>query len=133
MQELRNHIIELQRENTELKAQLRQPEAHQEAMEDKSSESEPQVPAPPKKKRVKKTDSGLTKTEGRADKIEVDMQQLKEVVQQAAIATQRNAERIDQVSVQLSQLVIPMGTRIDQLAEQQNQILLRLNHGQTQH
>lgn len=134
MQELRNHVIELQRENTELKAQLiRKPAARQDAMDDKSSESEQEVSAPPKKKRVKKTASGLEIAEGRAEKLEVDMQQLKEVVQQAAIATQRNAERIDQLSAQLSQLVIPMGTRLDQLAEQQNQLLLRLNHGQTQH
>ncbi|KAH7981407.1 hypothetical protein HPB49_023874 [Dermacentor silvarum] len=133
MQELRNHVIELQRENNELKAQLRQPEAHQEAMDDKSSEAETEAAAPPKKKRVKKIDSGLEKAEGRVDKLEVDMQQLKEVVQQVAIATQRNAERIDQLSAQLSQLVTPMGTRMDQLAEQQKQILLRLNHGQIQH
>ncbi|XP_070386508.1 uncharacterized protein [Dermacentor albipictus] len=134
MQELRNHVIELQRENTELKAQLiRKPAARQDAMDDKSSESEQEVSAPPKKKRVKKTASGLENAEGRAEKLEVDMQQLKEVVQQAAIATQRNAERIDQLSAQLSQLVIPMGTRLDQLADQQNQLLLRLNHGQTQH
>ncbi|KAK8765686.1 hypothetical protein V5799_031705 [Amblyomma americanum] len=97
MQKLRYHVIELQRENTELKAQLRQLEAHQEAMDDKSSESEPEAPAPPEKKRVKKTNSGLEKAEDSVDKLEVDMQQLKEEVQQAAIATQRNAERIDQL------------------------------------
>nr|XP_050049669.1 uncharacterized protein LOC126545747 [Dermacentor andersoni] len=73
MQELHNHVIELQRENNELKTQLRQPEAHQEAMDDKSSETEPEAAAPPKKKRVKKSDSGLEKADGRVDKLEVDM------------------------------------------------------------
>ncbi|XP_070381427.1 uncharacterized protein [Dermacentor albipictus] len=73
MQELRNHVIEPQRENNELKTQLRQPEAHQEAMDDKSSETEPEAAAPPKKKPVKKTDSGLEKADGRVDKLEVDM------------------------------------------------------------
>ncbi|KAK8781522.1 hypothetical protein V5799_017137 [Amblyomma americanum] len=69
IQDLRNHVIELQMENTELKAQLKQPEAHLEVMDDKACKYRPEVPALPKKKRVKKTDSGLEKAEGKAVKL----------------------------------------------------------------